>query len=352
MSQGRCFGVLRGNSIMEEAGKKRYTIDDVARELGISKTTVSRAISGKGRISQATREKVLARVERNDYRPNVVAQGLAQRRTCNIGLLLPTDYTDIDFPFFKECMSGICAKAAQHNYDIIISMIDGKDFTQLQRLIANCKVDGVIVTRVLANSSVRHYLKEKNVPFVAIGTPDVEEPGLVWIDNQNREGSHELTGILLMKGLRHLALLGGSRAHLVTQSRLQGYEDAHGDYRVHMDDSLIFMEMDSYAKVAKAADQILESGADGIVCMDDIITNMLLGCLRERRVEIPRDIRVASLYDSALLEYYIPAVTSLHFNTKSLGMNACQLLLEQLGEKVDGEFVPLNYQVILRESTK
>ncbi|MCC8137039.1 MAG: LacI family transcriptional regulator [Clostridiales bacterium] len=337
---------------MEREEKKPCTIDDIARELGISKTTVSRAISGKGRVGKATREKVLSCVERLDYQPNVIAKGLAQSRTYNIALLLPDDYSDIDFPFFKECMSGICEKAAQHNYDILLSMVDGKDLTGLRRLTANRKVDGVIVTRALVNSSVREYLKEEKIPFVAIGTPEEEEPGLIWIDNQNREGSRELTGILLMKGLRHIALLGGSRAHLVTKSRVQGFEDAHSDYRVRLDENLLFLDRNSYAEIASAVDTILTAGADGIVCMDDFIANMLLGCLRERDVRIPQDIKVASLYDSSLLEYYIPAITSLHFNTKTLGMNACQLLLDQLGENVKGEFMPLNYQVILRESTK
>ncbi|MCD8103415.1 MAG: LacI family transcriptional regulator [Lachnospiraceae bacterium] len=332
--------------------KKKFTIDDVARELGISKTTVSRAISGKGRVSQATREMVLACIEKHDYRPSVIAKGLSESRTYNIGLLLPDDYADIDLPFFKECVSGICEKAAQHNYDIILSLVDGKEQTQLHRLVSNRKVDGVIVTRALVNSSVRSYLKEEKVPFVAIGTPQTEEPGLIWIDNQNREGSRELTGILLMKGLHRLALVGGSRTHLVTNSRVEGFEDAHSDYRVRLDHSLLFFDVDSYAKAVKATDVILDAKADGIVCMDDNIANMMLGCLRERKVKIPQDIRVASLYDSTLLECHIPAVTSLHFNTKSLGMNACQLLLDQLGEKVDGEFMPLNYQVILRESTK
>ncbi|MCD7954831.1 MAG: LacI family transcriptional regulator [Lachnospiraceae bacterium] len=332
--------------------KRKYTIDDVARELGISKTTVSRAISGKGRVSQETREKVLSCIEKNDYRPNVIAKALSERRTYNIGLLLPNDYAEIDFPFFKECMSGICEKATQHNYDILLLLVDGKDLTQLRRMISNRKVDGVIVTRALTNPTLRSYLSEEKVPFVVIGTPQTEDPGMVWIDNQNREGSRELTGILLMKGLRRLALVGGSRTHLVTSSRVEGFEDAHNDYHVRVDEKLLFFDVDSYAKAAKAADMILEEKADGIVFMDDYIANMMLGCLRERQVKIPQDLRVASLYDSALLEYHIPAITSLHFNTKSLGMNACQILLDHLGEQVEGEFVPLNYQVILRESTK
>ena len=118
--------------MMTEEEKRIYTIDDIARELGVSKTTVSRAISGKGRIGQATRERVLAFIKEHDYRPNVVARGLAQRKTYNIALLMPKDYVATEFLFFKDCMNGICEVASEYNYDIIISMIDGEDISQIQ----------------------------------------------------------------------------------------------------------------------------------------------------------------------------------------------------------------------------
>ena len=92
--------------------KKVYTIEDIARELGVSKTTVSRAISGKGRIGQATRARVLQFIEEHDYRPNVMARGLAQKKTYNLALLLPKDYAATEFPFFKDCMNGICEVAS------------------------------------------------------------------------------------------------------------------------------------------------------------------------------------------------------------------------------------------------
>jgi len=96
--------------------KKVYTIEDIARELGVSKTTVSRAISGKGRIGQATRARVLQFIEEHDYRPNVMARGLAQKKTYNLALLLPKDYAATEFPFFKDCMNGICEVASSYDY--------------------------------------------------------------------------------------------------------------------------------------------------------------------------------------------------------------------------------------------
>ncbi len=330
--------------------KKGYTIEDIARELGISKTTVSRAISGKGRISKATTERVLQFIARHDYRPNVMARGLAQSRTYNLGLVLPEEYGAAEFSFFRECMNGICEVAYSANYDIVISMTEGSDISQLQRMIANRKVDGMILSRTLTESATQKFLMEKEIPFVVIG-PSVY-PEVVNVDNDNEGASRELTGIMLMKGMRRLALIGGSRKHLVTESRRRGFMEAHRQQGIFTDEALTFMDVDNYLKAMHAVNRALELGADGLVCMDDFITGLALGCLREKGIRIPDDIRIASLYDSVQLEYNTPPVTSLHFDAKELGRRACRTLLEMMGEPVEGEENSLSYQVILRESTK
>ena len=102
---------------------KKYTIDDVAKELGISKTTVSRALSGKGRISRETTQRVKEFIDTHNYSPNVMARGLAQSKTYNIALVLPADYGENEVAFFRECMNGICKMAGRNNYDVIISML-------------------------------------------------------------------------------------------------------------------------------------------------------------------------------------------------------------------------------------
>lgn len=330
---------------------KIYTIDDIARELGVSKTTVSRAISGKGRISKETRERVFAFIEEHDYRPNVLARALAQSRTYNLGLVLPTDYSVMDFPFFKECMNGIYETASRYNYDVVIAIADDQEFSGSRRMVENRKVDGMILSRsTVGNSAMQHYLKEKQMPFVVVGP--AEEEGVASVDNQNREGCCELTGILLLKGIRRLALLGGNRGHLVTESRLQGFRDAYREQKVSTEESMVIFDIENYTATAAAVERILEWGADGILCMDDFIASMLIGCLRERNIRIPKDMKLASFYDNPQFEFLSPTVTSLHYNTKGLGENACITLLRLLGEDVTEEEAVLNYQVILRESTK
>lgn len=326
---------------------KNYTLDDIARELGVSKTTVSRALSGKGRIGQDTVERVQAFVKEHGYRPNVVAKGLAQSKTYNLGLVIPSEYSD--FSFFKECMNGIVEEASGYNYDIILSIEKEGSRTQIRRLVENHKVDGMILTRTVMNSGIAEFLREHQMPFVMIGPSD--DFGVASIDNPNREASRELTGLLLMKGLRRLALFGGSSRHYVTQSRRQGFADAHLDKGLLTDDSLVFMEIEDYRKAMSAVGQALSRGADGMVCMDESISELVLGCLKECRVEIPAMMKVASLYDSHQMEHNLPSVTSIRFDTAGLGRNACAEMLQLLGEQVEKES-PLNYQVILRESTK
>ncbi len=257
------------------------------------------------------------------------------------------DYT---VSFFKECMDGICEEAAAHNYDIIITITKDNSLEQLQRLILNKKVDGFILTRSIMESGTVKLLKKYGIPFVMIGPSDDTE--IISIDNPNREASRELTELLLMKGLRRLMLFGGDPLHYVTESRRQGFLDAHRNRNILLEKYQISMDIQDYRSTRRAVERALTAGADGILCMDDMICSLTLGCLREMNIDIPGALKLASLYDSPQMKNNLPPVTSLRFDTKELGRNACRRMLEILGEITEDEQMPLNYQVILRESTK
>lgn len=335
---------------MPEKRGKNYTIEDMARELGVSKTTVSRALSGKGRIGKATTERVLAFAELNGYRPNVIAKSLAQNKTYNLGLVIPVECTSSEVSFFNECMEGICEEASRYDYDVVVSISRDGSLQQVGRLVRNHKVDGIILTRTIINSDMVRFLKEQKIPFLVIGPLDDKD--VVSVDNPNHEASRELTNFLLMKGFHRLALLGGNSQHYVTESRRGGFLDAHRKMGIMVNHSLVFMEVEDYRSALWAVEHVLAVGADGIVCMDDSICNLVLGCLRERNIEVPSKIRLASMYDSYLTERNDPPVTSLRFHTKELGRSACIKMLEMLGESVDERKPSVGYQVILRESTK
>lgn len=336
----------------EKSNEKKiyHTIDDIAKELGVSKTTVSRAISGKGRMSAKTREKILNFIEECNYRPNAVAQSLARNCTFNLGLVLPEDYMEADMPFFQKYMKGVCEEAADHNYDILVTVAGNDSITALERIIDYHKVDGIITSRSTENSAVISCLKEKNIPFVVAGYhPD---PEVVYCDHDTKEACCNLITLLIAKGMKKMALFGRSESHYVDKSRLSGFEKACRQTGVSFEDQLVFWNLSDNEKISKALDVVEKSDVDVIVCMDDYICNITFLQMREKNIAVPQDIKIVSLYDSIILQNSMPSITSLRFDAIKLGKTACKMLLSMLsGEKVESSVFP-EYQMILRDSTK
>lgn len=329
---------------------KTLTIADIADALGVSKTTVSRAISGKGRIGSETRERVLKYIDAHNYTPNVIAKSLAQNKTYNLAVVMPGDYELIDLPFFQNCIMGIQEIASSFDYDMLLTVCNNADVTKLERIVRNRKADGVILLRSFMDDVQVEYLQEKNVPFVVTGSSNYK--GVVQVDNDHRAACRELTSILLMKRMKKIALIGGNEEHVVTQSRLMGFKDAFADSGTAVDESLIYMNLDNPVLLDGKLDDIIKREVDCIVCMDDAICMEVLYKLRREGISVPDQIRVASFYNSSMLETHDPSITSLDFDAKELGMLVCRTLLDMIeGQKVQKKTL-LGYEVRLRESTK
>lgn len=332
---------------MEE---RNLTIADIAQELGVSKTTVSRAMSGKGRIGEETRKRVQAYIEAHHYSPNVVAKGLAQNKTFNLGLVLPGDYNIVELPFFQKCMMGISRKASEAGYDVLLSIVTADRITQLERAVTNRKIDGAILTRTLADDVPMRYLQESGVPFVAIGSTD--DARTVQIDNDHRGACGELTGRLLDGGIRSLALIGGREEFIVTKNRLLGFEDAFGKRPDWNGSRQTFLNVDTDREVEEIVEKLLKEQTECIVCMDDFLCGCVLDVMQTRQVSVPGQVQVVSFYDSSLLANRTPSVTSIRFDVEELGKMACGTLLKMLdGEVAQGRTL-LGYEVRMRESTK
>lgn len=332
-----------------EQTKGIYTIDDIARELGISKTTVSRAISGKGRLSAATRARVLTFIDEHNYRPNAVAQGLAQSRTSNIGVILPAGEQAADFDFFQECTQGICQAALERDHDVLFIWDDGCSTGQVCRVIDNRKVDGLIAARSVADSPIIALLREQRLPFVVIG--ESAEEDVLWVDNDNQRACRGLVELLISRGIRRMALLGGSERHCVTHTRLRGFEDACAAGGLAATGQLVELGLTSGAQVAGAVERACASGVECIVGMDSFICDLALLRLRERGVAVPGKMKLACMYDSKLMAHTYPPVTSLRFDTLELGRAACQALLELLDGGNPESFILPGYRLYIRDST-
>ena len=155
----RCINMESSN---KDQSKENLTIHDVAKALGVSASTVSRAISGKGRIGEGTRQRVLAYISEKSFYPNASARSLAQSKTYNIAIIMPEVKDLVDMPFFHTCMHGAEEIAQLNDYDLLIVTTDGTNTKPLERMVNNRKVDGMILTRLYKDDVFVKYLKSLN----------------------------------------------------------------------------------------------------------------------------------------------------------------------------------------------
>lgn len=325
--------------------EKATTIDDVAKALGLSKSTVSRSISGKGRISADTRQKVLDYIEENKFRPNPLAKGLSESRTYNIGWVIPGDDHLTSLYFYQKCLQGVISAATKADYDVLITTIGKGDISGLKRITENHKVDGVILGRTLRKDEAIKYLKEQGVAFVVVGS--TEEKGVIQVDNDHVAACRELASILRMKGVKRATFICGDTGQVVTNSRLQGFKEGMADVRTQ-----IYLDCDDSERVGRAVDETVSFGTDCIVCEDDRICQMVMEKLKEADLEVPADLKLASFYDSKLLENYKPQITALKYDPTDLGRKACETLMALIGGAKVEDRQLLGYEVMLKGSTQ
>lgn len=328
---------------------KKLTISDVADALGVSKTTVSRSISGKGRIGEETKERVLNYIQEHNFKPNVMAKGLAQSKTYNICVAYPTDCKITELPFFQESLIGIVQQAAKEQYDILIAMVSNTNISQLKRIIQNHKVDGVILLRTLLDDNCIKYLKQSDIPFVTVGS--TKESGVIQVDNDNTGACRGLTMLLLTEGIERIALIGGNVQHVVTQNRCQGFKEAFEKWGKKADERKVYLGVEEEEAIYNCVEDALGKNAECIIAMDDNICKKILNKLRQDHIEVPRDIKIASFYHSEELDKNIPSITSLKFDLQALGAATCSTLFAVMEGKEVQQKTILGYEMILKEST-
>ncbi len=330
--------------------KDKVTIDDIARELGISKTTVSRAISGKGRIGADTVNRVQAYIKAIGYHPSAIAKSLAKSKSYNIAFVIPADSENFEYSFFQKCMLGVSGYATAQGYDVVVCVAQRDDISSLSRLINNQKIDGAILARTVENDAVMQYLMHENIPFVAAGT--VSEKNVVQIDNDHAAACKDMTDKLIHGGVVRPVLLGGNLSYTVNRKRLEGYRAALSEAGIEIADRFEALDIASVDDIEKAVDGLMAENPDCLVCMDDSYCMQALGILNRKGIAIPQDIKVASFYDSSFLRHYKPPVSAIHFNVKELGEACAKALISMIrtDERARNELLP--YEPVMRESTK
>jgi DNA-binding LacI/PurR family transcriptional regulator len=306
------------------------SLNDIARALGVSASTVSRALKDHPDISIATREKIKTFAEKVNYRPNALALSLKLQTSNTIGIVIP----EIVHHFFSSIISGIEDIAYNKGYRVMICQ-SNEDFRREEinvQALLDHRVDGLLVCISKTTSNFEHLKSvfRSQIPMVFLDRVCTEiETDRVTTDDFN--GARMITAHLIECGCRRILHLGTKPQLLIGQDRQQGYLQALRDHKIPENPSLI-IKCDTPADVATHKSHILSLARkiDGIFAVNDFTAIAAMNLLKEEGYKIPKDIAVAGFGDDPIASIVEPPLTTVEQKGYQMGQEAMNILIERL----------------------
>jgi len=308
--------------------------------LGLSPTTVSRALNGYPEVSEKTRARVKDAARRHNYRPNVRAKSLATGRAMTIGHVLPVSTRhEMVNPVFADFLAGASETYASAGYDIKLTMVDDADVSRLYReLSVSGTVDGFVVHGPRAADPRVEILHEVGLPFVVHGRATGSPAPYAWVDVNNRSAFRQATEFLLDLGHRRIGLINGFEWMDFAIRRRTGFTEALAARRLEPDPALMFSGEMTEANGYRAAMAMLARPTPpSAILVSSMI--MAIGVRRaawEHRLDPGRDLSVITHDDD--LSYLsndgdVPIFTATRSSVRQAGRLCAELLLRMIADK-------------------
>jgi LacI family transcriptional regulator len=329
------------------------TIRDVAKRAGVSTATVSRVLAGIGNPKAETADAVMEAVDALDYRPSAVARSLRMRRTNTFGLIV----TDIQNPFFPELGQAADDAARRLGYSILLgsAAFDEHRAVHYLDLMADRRVDGMIVATSQVSDESWRWLAESPVPVVVINAEPANVPITV-ITSDNDGGMRMAAAHLIGLGHRKMAYVRGAGGITADLPRFEGFRGACRDAGIATSDLVELWGDALFEGGERAVGALLAGGTDitAIVCHNDITAIGAMRALRASHVSVPQEISVVGCDDIAAASWVVPSLTTVAQRKAEMGRMAVERLVAML-DNGDGALVPETIRVPMilqvREST-
>lgn len=333
---------------------KRATIKDIAEYLTVSISTVSRALNDDKNIRRETKDSVLEAAKKLGYKPNPVATNLRYGRTNTVGVIVPEMVT----PYASKVISGI--QEVLHSNGIKVIIADSAESWQRERdnlsTMERFMVDGIIVNLCDYHQNKDEYerLQSEDVPMVFFDRiPHGLDVSHVIIDDYIK--SFFITEHLLSVGCRRIVYLHGPKSVYNSHERARGFKDALNKAKLPFDE--LNYELYGGLKIkdgAKAVDELIDRGIefDAILAFTDTLAIGALSRLRERGINVPQDVALASFSGTVLSTIVHPQLTTVEAPLEQMGREAAVLILERIKDKSSPcRSVVLDAEIVIREST-
>ncbi len=321
---------------VSKTGKaRRATIQDLARAVGVSKGTVSRALNGYADISPETRERVADAARRLDYAPLAYAQAIRTGQSRALGLVLQMEQHDAQRPFLAEFLRGISRAASARNWTLTLATAEGEadGLETYKRLIRERKADGFILPRTQRRDPRVELLRAEGCPFVLFGRTD-DPDGCAWFDIRGGRAMQDAVARLHAMGHRRIAFIGGAdETYFYASKRLDGYRAGLADTGLPVDEALILRGRMSVADGAAALDALVagDLGATAVICATDALAIGAVRAARARGLTVGRDLSVIGYDGSREGQTLDPPLTTYAVDQTNAGGRLAELLIARIG---------------------
>ena len=334
---------------------EKITISEIAKLSGVSRTTVSRVLSGSTFVSKNTRDRVLDIIKEKEYKPSIIAQSLRTNKTRTIGLVL----ADIENPFYSKVAKGVIDVVETKNYNVILcnSNNDIKSEARDIRTLIERGVDGLLLTTVELKMKTIENLIDRGFPFMLIDCK-LDTPGVNYVVNDDYYGAKLATEYLIELGHKKIFFLG-NRKLLSLRERFRGFKDTLEDHKIEGDTNFVpqkFINAYGIYDIDKIIKYLInrEEKITAIFAGNDYLAIKSIKVINDNGLKVPGDISVIG-YDNIEISCMVKVpLTTIRQPKYLLGKLAAEQLFEILenGSNKEIKRIILRPELIIRQSCK
>lgn len=329
------------------------TLEEIAKQAGVSRSTVSRVMNDHPSVDHETRARVQSVAERLNYQPNVAARSLAAGRTHILGLVIPMGvsalFTD---PYFPLLIQGISSACNANEHSVMLWLAEPEyERRMIRQVLQGGLIDGVILASALMDDPMLEALLKRGLPFITVGRlPTDNQVSYVDVDNVN--SAREMVAYLLRLGHRQVATISGPINMIAGSDRLQGYRLALRNRGVAPDPALIveadFTEEGGYI----AMQRLLPRAPEAVFVASDAMAVGALRALREAGLRVPDDIAIAGFDDIPFAARTDPPLTTVRQPIQRMGSVAAETLIDMISHpQPQPRRIILPTELVIRESS-
>lgn len=332
----------------------QVTIKDIASQLNVSVSTVSRALRNAPDINPETKEAVMALSKELNYEPNVMAQGLVKRQTKIIGIVIPAIHSN----YFSEALSGMTEIANEYGYHLMFCQSNEdaiQEIKSIKKLVA-CHVDGLLisVSKDTTDTTELEKVREIGIPIVMFDRTLEDFPcNKVIVDEY--EGAYKAVEHLIKNGCKRIAHVAGPVNTSVSANRMNGYMDALKHYNLPVSENLIFRCNAFEDDALKAIKKIMRVNPipDGIFCINDLSAIIAIRYLQQKGIDVPGTIKIVGFNDDPVSAVVDPSLTTIMQPGYEVGKLAMRMLVDEIKlPATNFQDIQLRTQLIIRNSSK